>query len=72
MPNLIKTITLYLSLCGFQRLFAVAWPSIVAGLERLLTRKTPPSQREGKAEAKAPPPDRKKRRRRKTKRRKKR
>jgi len=66
MPNLLKNITLYLSLCGFQRLFAVAWPAIVAGLERLLTRKTPPSR----AEAKALPPDRK--RRRKTKRRKKR
>ena len=70
MPNLLKNITLYLSLCGFQRLFAVAWPAIVAGLERLLTRKTPPSQREDRAEAKAPPPARK--RRRKTKRRKKR
>ena len=69
MPNLIKNITLYLSLSGFQRLFAVAWPAIVAGLERLLTRKTPPSQREGKAESKAPPA---RKRRRKTKRRKKR
>jgi len=69
MPNLIKNITLYLSLCGFQRLFAMAWPAIVAGLERLLTRKTPPPNREGKAEAKAPPA---RKRRRKNKRRKKR
>jgi len=55
MPNLLKKILLYFFVCGFPRLFAMAWPAIVAGLERLLTRKTPPPQREEKAEAKAPP-----------------
>ncbi|MDR2561748.1 MAG: hypothetical protein LBC63_08265 [Holophagales bacterium] len=69
MPNLIKTITLYFFVCGSPRIFAMAWPAIVAGLERLLTRKTPPSQREDRAESKAPTA---RKRRRKNKRRKKR
>ena len=64
MPNLLKKILLYFFVCGFPRLFAMAWPAIVAGLERLLTRKTPPPQREEKAEAKAPPRQKKKRSRR--------
>jgi hypothetical protein len=55
MPNIIKNFLLYLVVCGFPRLFAMAWPAIVTGLERLLTRKTPPPRREEKAEAKALP-----------------
>jgi len=51
---MLKNFLLYLFLCGFPRLFAMAWPAIVAWLEKLMGGESPP-QNEERAEAKPPP-----------------
>jgi len=54
MPNLLKNTLLYFFVCGFPRLFAMAWPLFIQWLGGLVADKSPP-QNEGMTEPKPPP-----------------